>query len=163
MAVAHSSATTSALGGATDRLGDPPALPVRDAARLVPQCRTRHVDAEHLAGVGHEEVPGPLGERRSSRSDRVLRLDGAVEGPELRLGEADEEARPPWKRRRGPSQSRHAFWISQSREQLTAPGGVAHTVSTGHESPPGPPSSTAFPHTEEVNHALPSPPNHYHY
>ena len=51
-----------ARGGATDGLGEAPALPVRGAAGRRPQSGAGDIDLEDLAGMRDDEIADPLGE-----------------------------------------------------------------------------------------------------
>ena len=65
-------AFASPRSGPTDGLGDAPSLPVGSPTRGMTQPGAGDLDAEDLAGVGHDEVTDPLGERGLPPWHRML-------------------------------------------------------------------------------------------
>ncbi len=155
MAVAHSSATTTtALGGTTDRPGDPPALPVRDAAFKVANAAARDGHLEDLGGVGHGQVAEPLGERGPTRGHGELGLERAAKRTPFGVREPNERPLKPRVRHGRTSEVGHDFLISESRAALKTPQAVHRFVSL----PPDPPQPTTDP-TGGDEHRTAEPPS----
>jgi hypothetical protein len=68
-----------ARGGAADRPGEAPPLPVRRAARGMAQPGSSDLDAEDLPGMGDDEIADPLGQRGSTLRYGVLGLKRLVQ------------------------------------------------------------------------------------
>ena len=92
--------------------GQPPATPVGGADLLMAQSRPGDVHRQDFAGVRHQKISRPLGQRRPSRSDRMLRLHGTDEGAVLRVRESKEHPVLTGMRNRRPSSARHDLLIS---------------------------------------------------
>jgi putative transposase len=94
-----------------------PATPVRDATDLMPQASARHVHRQDLTGVRHQQVPRPLGKRRSPGRDRMLRLNRTKQRAVLRVRKAKEQAALARMRDRRSSRASHDLLISESRSR----------------------------------------------
>jgi hypothetical protein len=84
----------SARGGAADRAGEAPPLPVRHAAGGMTQPGSRDFDAEDLAGMGDHEIADPLGQGWSTYRRGMLALARLLQRAPLGVGEADEDPVP---------------------------------------------------------------------
>lgn len=137
MAVAHRSATTTALGGTADRLGDPPALPIRDAAFEVANAAARDGHLEDLGGVGHGQVAEPLGERGTTRAHGELGLERAAKRTPFGVREPNERALTARVGHGRASEVGHDFQISESRALHKTPQ-TAHRLSVSPRTPLNP-------------------------
>jgi putative transposase len=104
--------TAAAARCKPDGPGQPPPTPVGDASGLVAQSRARYVHGQNLAGVCHQQIAGPLGQRRPSRSDRVLRPQGPDQGAKLRVRKPNKQPALPRIRDGRPARPSHDFPIS---------------------------------------------------
>ena len=113
-----------AWGGAADRPGQAPPLPVRRAAGGIMQPGSRDLDAQDLAGVGDHEIADPLGQRRSTRRRGMLGLPRLLQCAPLGIREADEDPMPAGMRQRRSAAARHGlFDITISGRRTSGLGG----------------------------------------
>jgi putative transposase len=107
-----SPAAATPSGRKPNGTSEAPAPPVRDTSGLAAQSRASDVHGKNLARVRHQQVPRPLGRRRSSRGDRMLGLQGPQQRAELRVGKPNEQPFLSWMRDGRTTRARHDLLIS---------------------------------------------------